>query len=97
MLPNKLLIIPFIIQKWSVLQKYCIFANNIVLSFFWQAQQLKGLAKEICDVLSPVKSFHLPPLSRGAAINTYYPTVDDLLIQYDFDRYLFKLLISKYM
>lgn len=57
------------------------------LFFFLQIQQLKNLSKEICDMLSPVKSLHLPPLFRGAAVNTYYPTVDDLLIQYDFDRY----------
>ena len=41
-------------------------------------------------MLLPVKSLHLPPINRGADVNTYYPTVDDLLIQYDFDRYVIK-------
>ena len=31
---------------------------------------------------------HLPPIRRGADTNTYYPTEDGLLIQYDFDRYI---------
>ncbi|KAL9968615.1 hypothetical protein ACROYT_G020727 [Oculina patagonica] len=52
--------------------------------------QLKSLEKEICDVLSPVKSLHLPPINRGADINTYYPTVDELLVQYDFDRLIYE-------
>ena len=54
----------------------------------WQVQQLKKLAKEISDEISPLKSMHLPPINRGADVNTYYPTEDGLLIQYDFDRYL---------
>ncbi|CAH3035133.1 unnamed protein product [Pocillopora meandrina] len=51
---------------------------------------LKSIEKEICKVLSAEKSLHLPPINRGAKVNTYYPTVDDLLIQYDFDRLEFE-------
>ena len=50
-------------------------------------QHLQSIEDEICKVLSPVKSLRLPLINRGADVNTYYPTVDDLLIQYDFDRY----------
>lgn len=39
-------------------------------------------------MISPLKSLLLPPISRGTDMNTYYPTEDGLLIQYDFDRYL---------
>lgn len=51
---------------------------------------LKSIEKEICKVLSAENSLHLPPINRGAIVNTYYPTVDDLLIQYDFDRLVFE-------
>lgn len=55
--------------------------------FYLELQTLKSIEREICKVLSAEKSLHLPPINRGAKVNTYYPTVDDLLIQYDFDRY----------
>jgi len=42
------------------------------------------------DVISPLKSLLLPPISRGADMNTYYPTEDGLLIQYDFDRLIYE-------
>lgn len=51
---------------------------------------LQSIEDEICKVLSPVKSLRLPPINRGTDVNTYYPTVDDLLIQYDFDRLVFE-------
>ena len=57
---------------------------NILFSM--EIKNLKSIEKEICKVLVAEKSLHLLLINQGAKVNTYYPTVDNLLIQYDFDK-----------
>ncbi|XP_072036289.1 spermine synthase-like [Amphiura filiformis] len=52
-------------------------------------EDIKELQKKISEVLKSNKSKRFPAIKRGGAVDCYVPTVDNRLIEYDFDRVVF--------